>query len=268
MPEINEMLQRTLQTVAKANKLNAVLNGPRPLNNGTDYIDHATLHALRTVHNRPESKFNTLIDLGGASGAWGKHLDRLLDHQLNILFFEPNKMDWEKQMFTWARWDPEKYHVVWKAAWEDNRSITMILPSGSRFIGEVWTEEVKCDRSFTTEAARVDTTVAELQLPGPYFLKMDVHGSEVPALVGCRDIMDQIIGIHVECNFYNITPTARRSADLIHIIERLGFRLAYLGNITNTRFGLTWEVDALFLRADNPIFEEILGHHREQQALG
>jgi len=48
--------------------------------------------------------------------------------------------------------------------------------------------------------ATIDSILAETALPGPYLLKLDVQGSELPALKGARKVLSETHAVVVECD--------------------------------------------------------------------
>lgn len=92
--------------------------------------------------------------------------------------------------------------------------------------------------------ARVDTLIREAGIPGPYLLKIDVEGWDIPGR-----IVDGAAGIMPQVNIVVCEMVTRYFVDIARRIEAHGFALfdivdaCYYG-------GTLWQTDAIFLRRE------------------
>jgi FkbM family methyltransferase len=250
------MLSRALGKLTR-DKKRRIKRRPSPVPANKPYLDADTQDALRRPDNYDVSRYNTIIDVGASDGRWSREVGP----NKNRIFIEPNEQAWP----TLKAGVNES--VFFNAAWDrDNESLKM-LTLGNKWVGEVWEDPEGEAPQFDVRTIRVDTAVKQSGFPGPYWLKLDCHGSEWKAICGCDRIWDQIVGINIEMNNFQITPSCVPMLELMQALRKYGFRLYWGGHPTYLA-GCLWELECIFLRADHPIFDEALTKHRRMQYPG
>ncbi|MBC7525288.1 MAG: FkbM family methyltransferase [Flavobacterium sp.] len=93
------------------------------------------------------------------------------------------------------------------------------------------------------------------QLSGPYFLKFDTHGYELPILEGATETLKNTVGIIMECYNYQISPTAILFQYMVLKMEKLGFKVFDMVNLMRRpKDQSIWQCDIVFLRSEHPFF--------------
>jgi FkbM family methyltransferase len=94
------------------------------------------------------------------------------------------------------------------------------------------------------QTARIDTMVPETGIKGPYLLKIDVEGADIPA-----KIIEGAAGIMPQTNVIISEMVLSRFTDLANRIERFGF---VLFDIVEGCYydDVLWSSDAIFVRRD------------------
>jgi hypothetical protein len=94
-------------------------------------------------------------------------------------------------------------------------------------------------------------------LKGPFLLKFDTHGFELPILQGAAETLKQTNAIIMECYGFRIAENSLLFPEMCVHMEKLGFRLGDIINIVR-RPGddMFWQCDAFFLRAEHPLFNK------------
>lgn len=101
----------------------------------------------------------------------------------------------------------------------------------------------------------IDALVAERGLGGPYLLKFDTHGFELPILDGCLAVLPQTEAIVMEVYNFQLTPSSLRFHQMCAHLETLGFRpVDFADAMRRERDSAFWQFDLAFLRADHPVF--------------
>jgi FkbM family methyltransferase len=102
----------------------------------------------------------------------------------------------------------------------------------------------------------IDAEIAERNLPGPYLLKFDVHGFELPILEGAKQTLKDCSLIVMECYNFEIAPTALLFHDMCRHLHELGFRVV---DISEPLWRLSdhalWQMDIFFVPAARPEFQ-------------
>ncbi|MDJ0978416.1 MAG: FkbM family methyltransferase [Erythrobacter sp.] len=99
--------------------------------------------------------------------------------------------------------------------------------------------------------------IAEMKgLTGPYFLKFDTHGFEKPILESAERVLEETRFIVMEAYNFRHTPQTLLFHEMIAYLEQRGFRVSHLVDVLNRPSdGALWQVDLMFARAEDPIFE-------------
>lgn len=103
--------------------------------------------------------------------------------------------------------------------------------------------------------ASIDAIADRLELVGPFLLKFDTHGFELPILAGSTRTLERTSHIIMEVYNFRHTSGTLLFHEMCAHLETLGFRCF---NMAEPMHRLTdqalWQMDLFFARADNPVF--------------
>jgi FkbM family methyltransferase len=101
----------------------------------------------------------------------------------------------------------------------------------------------------------LDSVLRERGLPGPYLLKFDTHGYEVPILAGAAATLRETALIVMEVHNFQLTARSLRFHEMCAHLETLGFRCADVADINlRPKDKLLWQADFFFLPKTSPLF--------------
>jgi hypothetical protein len=107
------------------------------------------------------------------------------------------------------------------------------------------------------QVIRLDDAVKEGGLTGPFLVKLDTHGFEVPILEGCSGIVDQVSLFIIECYGFQIADNSLLFWEMCQYMDCLGFRLFDIVDIMHRpKDGSFWQCDAFFIRKENDLFKD------------
>lgn len=107
----------------------------------------------------------------------------------------------------------------------------------------------------TVPVETVDRMIAARGLPGPYGLKLDTHGYEVPVLEGSVHALTQAQLLIIEAYNFALTPGCLRFYELCAWLEARGFRCCDLADpMRRPRDGVLWQMDLAFAPKASPLF--------------
>ena len=107
----------------------------------------------------------------------------------------------------------------------------------------------------TVAVTTIDGEVAERKLPGPFFIKLDTHGYEVPILEGARATLAQTALLMIEVYNFRLTAGCLRFPQMCERMEELGFLpLDVVEPFRRPGDLALWQMDLVFARADEPLF--------------
>ena len=108
----------------------------------------------------------------------------------------------------------------------------------------------------TVAQETVDGAVAARGLPGPYCLKLDTHGYEIPVLTGAEQTLGRAGLLIIEAYNFTLAPGAPRFPELCAWLEARGFRCCDLADpMRRPRDGAFWQLDLAFAPATSPWFD-------------
>jgi FkbM family methyltransferase len=91
--------------------------------------------------------------------------------------------------------------------------------------------------------------------PGPFLIKLDTHGFEIPILEGAKETLKQTQVLIIEVYGFKISPTCLLFHELSDYLYKAGFRLADIVDIMRRPDDQAfWQADAIYVRKDNPVF--------------
>ena len=105
----------------------------------------------------------------------------------------------------------------------------------------------------------LDKLISEKGLNGPFLLKFDTHGYEIPILSGANKTLKNTNIIIMEVYNFNITEHAERFHQMCVHMEELGFRCYDIASpVLRLHDQAFWQMDILFCRSDAKVFS----HHK------
>lgn len=193
----------------------------------------------------------SVLDIGASDGKWSigcmKHFPNA--RYLAIEPLEERKPALEENKCGFANFD----YALCVAGGVDGEEVTFNVTEdldGSTVQGQ------NPGVSRTCRVRTVDSLVAEKNLSGPYLLKFDTHGYEIPILSGSTEVLKNSTAIIMETYNFQITPTSLRFHEMCAHLENLGFRSADIaGPMLRSYDKAFWQIDFLFLRTDSEVFK-------------
>ena len=101
----------------------------------------------------------------------------------------------------------------------------------------------------------IQRAVATRGLSGPFGLKLDTHGYELPVLEGAGDLLGQAELLVIEAYNFKLTPGCLRFHELCAWLEARGLRCCDLADpMRRPADGALWQMDLAFAPATSPLF--------------
>ena len=112
------------------------------------------------------------------------------------------------------------------------------------------------EASRTVKVTTIDGEVTRRQLPGPYFIKLDTHGYEVPILEGAMGVLCHTSLLMIEAYNFQLTDGCLRFPQLCTWLEKpFGFLPCdAVEPIRRPGDLVLWQMDIVFARMDAPFF--------------
>lgn len=190
----------------------------------------------------------TVIDVGASNGSWSD-LVRPFYPNAEYLLIEANPV-----------------HQAALEAYTTKRANTRyVLAAAGDRTGEVFfdgkdpfggTASVTPKPGFNpVPVVTIDGEIQRLGLPGPYLIKLDTHGFEVPILEGAAQTLTQTDMLVIEAYNFQLQPESLRFPQMCLWLENHGFRpIDFVEPVRRPYDNAFWQFDLIFVRADRREF--------------
>jgi FkbM family methyltransferase len=204
--------------------------------------------AFRALAAR-EHAFRTVVDVGASTGIWSERLMRYFPG-CRYLLVEAQKTH-EAGLRAFCERHGNAQYVL-AAAGERRGTIHFDL-GDDPFGGQA--SATPSAGGIEVPVVTLDDELAARGLPGPYLLKFDTHGFELPILKGAAATLDRTEVIVMECYNFRISPECLTFPEMCAWLGERGFRCIDLVEpLHRPHDGAFWQMDLVFARADRPEF--------------
>ncbi len=193
-------------------------------------------------------KIGTWLDVGASDGVWARGAQRHFPSS-RFLLFEPLA---ERQAALAALRHSHGFDHVAVAAGRAPGTISFAVDSaldGSGVAGPGATA-VR-----TVPVDTLDRVVAARGLAGPFGVKLDTHGHELPILEGATHVLAHADLLIIEAYNFTLLPGSLRFHELCAWLEPRGFRCCDLADpMRRPTDGVLWQMDLAFAPVTSPLF--------------
>lgn len=197
-----------------------------------------------------QTNIETVIDIGASDGHWSKIAFKHFPSS-NFLAVEA-LVERQKSLDALREQHSNFQYELCVAGGNDNSSAIINVSKdldGSSVGGSGGANRTVPERT-------IDGIVAKYSLKGPFLLKFDTHGFELPILDGCQDILPNTNIIVMETYNFQITDQTLRFHEMCAHLEKLGFRCYDLADpMLRKSDAAFWQFDLFFVRSSSSIFQ-------------
>jgi FkbM family methyltransferase len=194
-------------------------------------------------------EIGTVVDIGASNGMWSESVMPYFP-DAKYLLIEAQRVH-EAGLKQFAAAHPNVDYVL-KAAGE--KAGTIYFDGDEAFSGQAMTEASRAGL-IEVPVCGIDEEIAARALPGPYLLKFDVHGFELPILRGAEQTLKNTALIVMECYNFEIAPESLLFHDMCRHLHAMGFRVADMSEpLWRPHDKMLWQMDIFFVRSDRPEF--------------
>ncbi|HEU4717849.1 MAG TPA: FkbM family methyltransferase [Bacteroidia bacterium] len=193
---------------------------------------------------------SAIIDLGAAAGSW---TEKACTFWPDAYFLLMEPLEERKEELSALAAAHPKFRTVFAAAGDRVGKVKFVVAGDLDGSGVYDAESTGGDRE--VELTTIDHEVERLGLAGPFVIKFDTHGFEIPILEGARETLKKTDLIIMECYGFRIAANCLLFPEMCIHMEKLGFRLSdVIHPVRRPGDGMFWQCDAFFLRKDHPAF--------------
>ncbi|HVP08638.1 MAG TPA: FkbM family methyltransferase [Burkholderiales bacterium] len=190
----------------------------------------------------------TVIDVGASDGRWSRAASRILP-PARYLMVEA-RAEHEPGLARTSR-DARFSYAICAAGNRDGE----IYFDATDLFGGLASETPPEKNCIVVPVRRLDGLARERGLDGPYAIKLDTHGYEVPILEGAAGLLPQTALLVIECYNFRVAPQALLAHEMCAWLEARGFRCIDLCDpLHRPRDGALWQMDLFFAPATDAAF--------------
>jgi FkbM family methyltransferase len=192
---------------------------------------------------------STVIDVGASDGRWSQELMRVYPDAAYLLI-EANAVHRPGLDRFCHRHGNARYTI---AAAADQRG-TVYFDATDPF-GGVAAASAREEHFISLPSTTIDAEADDRGLRGPFLIKFDTHGYEVPILRGAERTLAEAAVLVIECYNFRITPEALRFHEMCDFLGQRGFRCIDAFDLMyRPADGALWQMDMVFVRDTRPEF--------------
>jgi FkbM family methyltransferase len=204
----------------------------------------------RVMQRRKPLSVSTVIDVGASDGRWSRGM---MQHYpaARYLLIEAQAAAHGEML---RRFQAEHASVVYELCAAGNRKGQIHFDASDPIGGQASTTPYT-KNDIVVPLETVDGLVRKHGLRGPFLLKLDTHGFEVPIFEGARETLAQSAMLIVEAYNFTLCPGCLRFHELCGYLETLGFRCVDLFDVmVRPHDQAFWQMDMVFVPASDPVF--------------
>jgi FkbM family methyltransferase len=218
---------------------------------GARIRDEPTLEdALHRLANH-KIEIGSLIDVGASNGIWSKAFAKQFPGRRHLLV-DANQVHLPK--LTQVCGENPNWQFVVTAVGDRTGELYFDAsdPLGGHLSATPWTKDYR-----SCPVTTIDHLLEKYSLPGPFMIKLDTHGVELPILAGAAKILKQTNVIVIEAYNMVFGEPAVPFWELCRYLFDIGFRpLDVFDLLYREVDDAFWQFDLLFVRNDLPLFQD------------
>ena len=195
-------------------------------------------------------QFETIVDVGASNGLWARTCIKEYTQSYYLLIEAQNvHLDGLNQFKN----ECAKSDYVLAAAGSREGEIYFDMTDPFGGLASDTPSGEKCE---VVKVTTIDLEVSRRKLKGPFLVKLDTHGFEVPILEGAMETLKQSNGVIIEVYNYHLTKDSLLFYEMCAYMDKLGFRPLDMGDVLlRLHDNSLWQMDVLFVPKTRHEFE-------------
>lgn len=193
----------------------------------------------------------TVIDVGASNGSWSAVAMRHLP-QATYLLIEAQQIH-KSSLDSFCASHPRTSYFMTAAGDRDGHCY---FDDRSPF-GGLAAHEIGNGCVTPLPMSKVDTIVESVKASGPYLLKLDTHGFELPILEGAGNVLQNTALAVIEAYPFRLQPTAPMFHELCGVMYDRGFQCVDFSEpMWRAKDMALWQLDLFFQRRDSGLLHD------------
>jgi FkbM family methyltransferase len=194
-------------------------------------------------------EITTVIDVGASDGRWSADCEKHFPacHYLLVEALEAHAQALEA--YCAAR--PKAQYVLAVAGDECGE----VYFDDRDLFGGFASKTPSVDAHKVIRQVTIDAEIGRHGLPGPYMIKLDTHGYEVPILLGAKETLRNANLVIIETYNFRIQVSSLLFHEMVAYMRELGFGVIDMSEPLWRELDLAfWQIDLFFVPLDRPEF--------------
>lgn len=228
------------------NSANRVLASRNYILSERSHTSRTMAEAIQAIAQR-QHPLKTIIDIGASNGSWSAvALPHFPSCQYLLIEALPQH---ENALIRFTQTHANTQYVLAAAGETPGR---IYFDAGDLFGGQASTVPFPTN-NIEVPVTTIDQEVRLRQLPGPFLIKFDTHGFELPILKGAAETLANTEVIIMECYNFRIAPECLLFFEMCAYLEKIGFHCIDLADpMYRPRDGSFWQMDLIFAKSNRP----------------
>lgn len=213
-----------------------------------DYAGFSMEGCLGRSRQRVDA-IQTVIDIGASNGCWSELCMKFYPnaHYYLIEAQAPH----EASLTEFVKKNRNANYVL-KAA--GNKTGKIYFDAGDLFSG-VASETPFEKNNIEVFVTTIDHEVKEKNLKGPFLIKLDTHGYEIPILEGAETTLKETKILIIEAYNFRLNENAFKFYELCQYLDSRGFLPVDIADLMSRKKDRAlWQMDIFFEKADGQVF--------------
>lgn len=208
-------------------------------------VSRGTMRGAIGALSNQDIPIHTIVDIGASDGHWAEMAMDFFPNA-NYLLIEAQKVHQDKL----AAFVIKHTNAQYCLAAAGDKTGRIFFDAGNPFGGQASYQPYP-QNNIEVEVTTVDTQITQLGLNGPFLLKLDTHGFEVPIFKGATEALAHTEVIIVESYVQHLTEKSLTFAQMCSYLDAYGFRCIDAVDLEWRPFDNTlWQMDLVFIRKD------------------
>jgi len=191
----------------------------------------------------------TVIDVGASDGRWSENCLKFFP-DANYLLVEAQSAH-KDGLKKFKSQHPNGDYVIAVAGETDGE---VFFDDSQLFGGQASTSSTGENMKVLPQVS-LDNEIERRDLKGPFLLKLDTHGFEVPILDGAKQLLKNTNLLIIETYNFRLTDSSLRYWELCSYLDSLGFASVDQADLMLRKKDRSfWQMDTFFIRKDHEIF--------------
>ena len=213
-------------------------------------VSRGTMRSAMDTLAKQGIPIQTIVDIGASDGHWTEMAMEFFP-DAKYLLIEAQKVHQDKLEIFVINHTNAQYCL----AAAGDKAGRIFFDAGNPFGGQA-SYKPYAQNNIEVEVTTVDTQISQRTLSGPFLLKLDTHGFEVPIFKGATEALAHTQAIVIECYIQRLTETSLTFAQMCSYLDTFGFRCIDAVDFEWRPFDNTlWQMDLVFIRKDRVEFD-------------